>query len=187
MTLAVAFAAGLAIFVLAFFVLATYNGVVALRQRIDKAWANIDVALKQRHDELPNLVNAVRDVMSFEQDVLEDVTRARAAYRPSDPIPAQAAVSDATSAAVRSLFAVVENYPELRSQQNVLDLQDEIERLESMISDRRELYNDQVYRYNTTIAQFPALLLAGILGWRSRDFFSVDDGQRARPDVILRA
>ena len=111
--------------------------------------------LKQRHDQLPALVSAVRGALAFEQDVLTEVARARAAYSPTEPIPEQAVHSDQTTAAVRSLFAVVERYPELHAQQNVLDLQDEIERLEAMIADRRELYNDQVYRYNTRIATMP--------------------------------
>jgi len=150
------FAVAVVIVVVGFLVLSTYNAVVALRLRIDKAWANIDVALKQRHDLLPSLVDAVRGVMTWERDVLTEVTRARAAYSPTAPIPEQAATSQATSAAVRSLFAVVEQYPEVRSQANVLDLQDEIERLEGIIADRRELYNDQVYRHNARIAQVPA-------------------------------
>ena len=140
--------------------LASYNAIVALRQRSEKAWSNIDVVLKQRHDQLPNLVAAVRDLMAFERDVLTRVTELRAAYPPAAPIPDQAATSEATSAAVRTLFAVVERYPDIKSQENVLDLQDEIERLEGMIADRRELYNDQVYRYNTRIAQVPGVLLA---------------------------
>ena len=159
-TMAALFAAALVLIVIGFLVFTTYNEVIALRQRIDKAWANIDVALKQRHDELPNLVNAVRGVMAYERGVLEEVTRLRAAYSPTAPVPRQAATSEATSIAVRQLFAVVENYPALRSQQNVLDLQDEIERLEELIADRREFYNDSVFRYNTRIGQLPALLLA---------------------------
>jgi LemA protein len=171
--------------VIGYIVLTSYNAVIALRQRIDKAWANIDVVLKQRHDLLPNLVAAVRDLMRFERDVLTRVTDARAAYTPTAPIPDQAAVSDATSAAVRSLFAVVERYPDLKSQANVLDLQDEIERLEAMIADRRELYNDQVYRYNTRIGQVPGALLAPIFGWRPREFFRADPAETARPDTDL--
>ena len=162
------FSIGVLVAVLAFLAFETYNAVVALRLRIDKAWANIDVALKQRHDMLPALVSAVRGLMQFEQDVLVDVTRARAAYSPTEPIPAQAAVSDATTSAVRSLFAVVEQYPNIQSQGNVLDLQNEIERIEGQIADRRELYNDQVFQYNTRIAQVPALLLAPIFRWRRR-------------------
>jgi len=184
--LAASFALAVVIVIVVFLVVATYNDVVALIQRIDKAWANIDVALKQRHDELPNLVTAVRDVMGFEQAVLEEVTRLRNAYDPDRPIPDQGALSADTSRAVKSLFAVVENYPQLRSATNVLDLQNEIERLEGVIADRRELYNDQVYRYNTRIAQLPAVLLAGLFGWGSRDFFAATEADGVRPDVSLR-
>ena len=184
--LAAAFAVGVVVAIIAFVAFETYNAVVALRLRIDKAWANIDVALKQRHDQLPNLVAAVRDLMQFEQDVLTDVTRARAAYSPTEPIPAQAATAQATSDAIRSLFAVVEQYPELGSHGNVLDLQNEIERLEGIIAARRELYNDQVYLHNTRIAQLPALLLAPLFGWRPRDFFAADPDELERPDLELR-
>lgn len=185
--IAALFAVVLVLLVVGFLVLTTYNAVVALRQRIDKAWSNIDVVLKQRHDQLPNLVAAVRDLMAFEQDVLTEVTRARAAYSPSAPIHDQAVVSEATTSAVKSLFAVVEHYPDLKSQANVADLQDEIERLESMIADRRELYNDQVYRYNTRIAQVPGVALAPVFGWRSREFFAATPAEAVRPDSTLRS
>ncbi len=123
--------------------------------------------------------------MAYEQDVLIEVTRARAAYAPSAPIPAQAAVSAITSGAIRTLFATVERYPEIKSAANVADLQAEIERLEGIIADRRELYNDQVYRYNTRISQVPTNVLAGILGWTARDFFTPDPGAAVRPDASL--
>lgn len=184
-TAAAAFAIGLLLAILLFIVVVTYNAVVDLRQRIDKAWSNIDVALKQRHDQLPALVGAVRGAMAFEHEVLTEVARARATYSPTEPIPAKAAHSEETTAAVRSLFAVVEAYPELRSQQNVLDLQDEIERLESMIADRRELYNDQVYRYNTRIATLPTLPIARIFGWTPREFFAATPEEAARPSAEL--
>ena len=180
------FSVALVALVVGFLTLETYNAVVALRLRIDKAWANIDVALKQRHDMLPSLVTAVRDLMQFEQDVLTEVTRARAAYSPTQPLPAQAAVSDATTSAVRSLFAVVEQYPDIKSQANVLDLQDQIERIEGMIADRRELYNDQVFQHNTRIAQLPALLLVPIFGWQPREFFEAKPEETTRPDTELR-
>ena len=182
---AATFAVGLVALIVGFMVVSTYNAVVALRQRIDKAWSNIDVVLKQRHDQLPALVSAVRGLMTFEQDVLTEVTRARAAYAPSQPIPTQAGVSEQTSSALRTLFATVERYPEIKSAANVSDLQEEIERLEAMIADRRELYNDQVYRYNTRIAQFPVNALAWFLRWRPRDFFAVEPGETARPDSSL--
>jgi LemA protein len=182
---AAVFALVLVIGVVAFLVVTTYNAVVALRNRIDKAWGNIEVVLQQRYDLLPNLVDAVRGAMAFERDVLEEVTRRRAAWSPSDPIPQQAATSEATSTAVRQLFAVVERYPELRSTANVLDLQDELERLESMIADRRELYNDQVFRYDTRIQQVPASLLAPVFGWTPRQFFDAEDAADIRPVVSL--
>jgi LemA protein len=180
------FAVGLVVVIVAYIVLASYNAVVALRQRIDKAWSNIGVVLRQRHDQLPNLVSAVRGLMTYERDVLTRVTEARAAYAPDAPIPDQAQTSEATTAAVRSLFAVVERYPDIKSAANVADLQDEIERLESMIADRRELYNDQVYRYNTRIGQVPGALLAPIFGWRPREFFAADPADAVRPDTDLR-
>jgi LemA protein len=180
------FAVFLALVVGAFIVLASYNDVVALRQRIDKAWANIDVVLRQRHDQLPNLVAAVRGLMAYEQGVLTRVTQLRAAYAPTAPIPDQAATSEATSAAVRSLFAVVERYPDIKSQANVQDLQDQIARLEAMIADRRELYNDQVYRYNTRISQVPGAFLVPFFGWRPRQFFAADPADAVRPDTDLR-
>src|SRR6185503_6132572 len=106
--IAAIFAVVLVVGVAGFIVLSSYNAVVALRQRIDKAWSNIGVVLRQRHDELPNLVSAVRGLMTYERDVLTRVTEARAAYAPDAPIPDQAETSEATTAAVRSLFAVVE-------------------------------------------------------------------------------
>jgi len=171
--------------VVGFLFITTYNAIVAAKLRIAKAWANIDVSLKQRYNELPNLVEAVRGVMQFEQDTFERVARLRAAYSDSEPIPRQAATSEATSEAIRSLFAVVENYPVLRSAENVRALQEEISRLEDVIADRRELYNDQVFRYNTRIAQVPASIVAGPMGWTPAPFFKADDDERARPSVEL--
>ena len=185
-TAAALFAIGIVVVVVGFVVVTTYNAVVALRNRIHKAWANIDVALKQRHDMLPGLVDAVRGIMAFEQDVFEEVARARAAYASTDPIPRQAEVSEATTSAVRSLFAVVEAYPELKSAGNVQVLQAEIARIEDVIADRRELYNDQVFRYNTRIAQVPTTLFAGVFGWVPEPFFAADEAERARPEVDIR-
>lgn len=181
--LALLVAAVLALVLLVFLVVVTYNNVIGLQRRCERAWANIDVALKQRYDQLPNLVSAVRGVMRFEQAVLEDVARLRAQYEPQASIHEQAVVSEATSSAVRSLFAVVENYPELKSQANVMALQEEIERLETLIARRRELFNQQVYQYNSTILQVPALFLRPIFGWRTVDSFSAEAEERQRPEV----
>jgi LemA protein len=179
------FAVLLVVAIVGFIVLTSYNAVIALRQRIDKAWANVEVILKQRHDMLPNLVAAVRDLMAFERDVLTRVTEARAAYAPGATIHDQAATSEATTQAVRSLFAVVERYPDIKSQANVADLQTEIERIEGMLADRRELYNDQVYRYNTRIGQLPGVLIAPLFGWKPSEFFAVDPAEAVRPSTDL--
>jgi len=183
--LAAAFAVGTVIAILLFLSAATYNDIVALARRIDKAWANIEVALQQRHDQLPALVDAVRGLMTFERDVLTDVTTARAAFSRSAPIPDQAATSAMTSRALRTLFATVERYPEIKSAGNVLSLQEEIERLEAMIADRRELYNDQIYRYNARIGQVPAVFLASLFGWRPRPFFDAEPAAAIPPAGLI--
>ena len=179
------FAVGLVLVIVLFLVITAYNDVMALQRRIDKAWANIEVILKQRHDQLPALVAAVKGLMAFEQDVLTEVTRARAAYAPTDTIPHQAATSDQTSSAVRSLLVTVERYPDIKAAGNVADLQAEIERIEGMLADRRELYNDQVYRYDTRIAQVPTSWLAAVFRWRPRAYFRADPGDAERPDTSL--
>jgi LemA protein len=165
----------------------TYNAVVASGQRIDKAWANIDVILKQRHDELPRLVEAVRGLMGFERDVLEEVTHLRAGYRPDDPIDRQGRVAAATTLGVKHLLAVVEAYPDIKSHVSVLALQAEIARLEEMLADRRELYNDMVYHFNTRIRTVPAILIASLFGWTPRPFFEAEANERATPDAALQA
>ena len=184
--LAAAFAVGLVVFLFMFLVVVTYNSIVALDERTQRAWANVDVALRQRHDELPNLVAAVRDVLAFEQGVLERVTSLRAAYRRDAPMGRQAATAQAMTGAVKQLLAVVEQYPTLRSQENVRALQTEIERLEGVISDRRELYNDSVYRYNARIGQVPAVLLTWVFEWQPRLFFEAEPGDAEVPDATLR-
>ena len=179
------FAGVVALVIVVAIVLITYNGVIALQRRVDRALANVEVALKQRHDVLPNLVAAVRGVLGFERSVLIEVTRLRAAWSPEAPLPEQAAAALALSQALPGLFAVVEAYPTLRSQENVLALQREIERLEVVIAGRRELFNEQVYQYNATIAQVPAVFLAGIFGWRPSASFEASPAERVRPEAGL--
>lgn len=187
MQLAVTVAVVLAAVLVVFLAVVTYNNVVALQRRCQRAWANIDVALTQRYDQLPNLVAAVRGAMSFEEQVLERVTQARAAYEPEASIHDKAVVSEETSSAVRSLFATVENYPELKSHQNVMALQEEIERLETLIARRRELFNNQVYQYNVAITTVPGALLRPLFGWKEVDMFSADDEERERPTADIYA
>ena len=145
-----------------------YNCLVQKRLRIDEAFAQIEVQLKRRHDLIPNLVNAVKGYMGFEQKVLTDVTNARAAAVAAGAQgPAQqAAAENALTGTLRSLFAVVENYPELKANQNVLELQEQLTTTENQISFSRQHYNATVLDYNTAIATFPNVLLAGPLRLR---------------------
>ena len=168
-------------------VIGIYNGLVQKRNRIDEALAQIQVQLKRRHDLIPNLVNAVKGYMQFEQKVLTDVTNARAAAvsAGAQGVPAQAQAEGMLTGALRSLFAVVENYPELKANQNVLELQEQLTTTENQISFSRQHYNATVLDYNTAIATFPNALLAGPLGFTKRDFFDAEPEAENVPNVDL--
>src|SRR5205085_325869 len=164
-----------------------YNGLVQRRLRIDEAFAQIEVQLKRRHDLIPNLVNAVKGYMGFEQKVLTDVTNARAAAVAAGAQgPAQqAAAANALTGTLRSLFAVVETYPELKAKQNVLELQEQLTTTENQIAFSRQHYNASVLDYNTAIQVFPAVLIAGMFGFTKRDFFDAEPEANAVPTVDL--
>jgi LemA protein len=169
------------------FLIVLYNGLVQRRLRIDEAFAQIEVQLKRRHDLIPNLVNAVKGYMGFEQKVLTDVTNARAqAVAAGAQGPAQqAAAENALTSTLRSLFAVVENYPDLKANQNVLELQEQLTTTENQISFSRQHYNASVLDYNTSIATFPNVLLAGPLGFSKREFFDAEPEAANVPTVDL--
>jgi LemA protein len=175
------------IVVLVVLVVGIYNSLVQKRLRIDEAFAQIEVQLKRRHDLIPNLVNAVKGYMGFEQKVLTDVTNARAAaVAAGGQGPAQqAAAENALTSTLRSLFAVVENYPDLKANQNVLELQEQLTTTENQISFSRQHYNATVLDYNTNIATFPNVLLAGPLGFTKREFFDAEPEAAAVPNVDL--
>jgi LemA protein len=164
-----------------------YNGLVQKRLRIDEAFAQIEVQLKRRHDLIPNLVNAVKGYMGFEQKVLTDVTNARAAAVAAGAHgPAQqAAAENALTSTLRSLFAVVENYPDLKANQNVLALQEQLTTTENQISFSRQHYNATVLDYNTSIQTVPAVVIAGMLGFTKRDFFDAEPEASTVPNVDL--
>jgi LemA protein len=164
------------------FVIGLYNGLVQRRLRIDEAFAQIEVQLKRRHDLIPNLVNAVKGYMGFEQKVLTDVTNARAAAVAAG---AQGPAENALTGTLRSLFAVVENYPELKANQNVLELQEQLTTTENQIAFSRQHYNASVLDYNTAIQVFPAVLIAGMFGFTKRDFFDAEPEASAVPTVDL--
>jgi LemA protein len=173
--------------VLAVLVIAIYNGLVQRRLRVDEAYAQIEVQLKRRHDLIPNLVNAVKGYMGFEQQVLTDVTNARAAAVSAGAQgPAQQAQAEnMLTGALRSLFAVVENYPDLKANQNVLALQEELTTTENQISFSRQHYNASVRDYNEALQIFPNVLIAGPLGFTRRDFFDAEPEAANVPRVDL--
>jgi LemA protein len=169
------------------FVLGLYNGLVTRRNRIDEAFAQIDVQLKRRHDLIPNLVNAVKGYMGFEQDVLTKVTEARAnAVAAGAKGPAeQAQAENALTGTLRSLFAVVENYPDLKANQNVMQLQEQLTTTENQISFSRQHYNATVLDFNNSIQTVPAVLIAGPLGFTKREFFEAEPEAQQVPNVDL--
>ncbi len=152
-----------------------YNGLVKLRNRIDAAWAQIDVQLKRRYDLIPNLVETVKGYATHERETLEGVTQARNMAVSADGIQAQAQAENVLSGALKSLFAVSEAYPDLKANQNFLALQEELTGTEGKIAYARQYYNDQVYSYNTKIQTFPSLLIAGPFKFGPREFFEADD------------
>jgi len=164
-----------------------FNGLQQKRLRVDEAWAQIEVQLKRRWDLIPNLVNAVQGYMGFEQRVLTDVTNARAAaVAAGGQGPAQSAnAENALTGTLRSLFAVVENYPQLKASENVLQLQEQLTTTENQISFSRQHYNATVLDYNTTLVTIPSNLIAGPLGFTKREFFEAEPEAQQVPTVNL--
>ena len=160
-----------------------YNGLVRLRNENDRAWANIDVLLKQRHDEIPNLVETVKGYMQHEQQTLLAVTQARTASMSAASIGQKAVADLQMASALRGLFAVAENYPQLKANENFLKLQNRITELEERIADRREFFNDDVNTYNTRIGQIPEVFVASFMELKRRDLFKVADEDRQLPQV----
>lgn len=173
--------------ILALVLIGIYNGLVGKRNRVDEAYAQIQVQLKRRWDLIPNLVQAVKGYMNFEQDVLTKVTEARAgAVAAGAQGPAQQAQAEnMLTGALRSLFAVVENYPDLKANQNVMQLQEQLTTTENQISFSRQHYNATVLDYNNGIQTFPAVLIAGAFGFTRREFFDAGPEAAAVPTVDL--
>ncbi len=160
-----------------------YNGLVRLRNENDRAWANIDVLLKQRHDEIPNLVETVKGYMQHEQLTLLAVTQARTASMSADSIGQKAIADLQVASALHGLFAVAENYPQLKANENFLKLQNRISELEERIADRREFFNDDVNTYNIRIAQIPDVFVASFMNLKPRPMFKVSDEDRRQVEV----
>jgi len=160
-----------------------YKELVGLRNDNERAWANIDVLLKQRHDEIPNLVETVKGYMQHEQQTLLAVTQARAASMNAASIGQKAQADLAMTGALRGLFAVAENYPQLKANENFLALQNRISELEERIADRREFFNDDVNTYNTRIRQIPEVFVASFMELKPRAMFQVSEEDRKLVEV----
>jgi LemA protein len=157
-----------------------YNGLVALRQRVNQAFSDIDVQTKQRHDLIPNLVETVKGYAAHERGTLEAVVQARnaAVTAQAGGVAAQAAAENVLSGALRQLFALSEAYPDLKANQNFQQLQAELSDIENKIAAARRFFNNAVQEYNTGIQQFPAVLMAGALGFTQKEFFDVGVEER---------
>ena len=166
--------------------IAIYNGLVGGRNQAQTAWSQLDVQLKRRHDLIPNLVQVVKDAMGYEQETLTKVIQARnaaaAASGPAQAGPAEAALSQAT----RGLFALMENYPNLKANDNVKQLQEELTSTENKIAFSRQFYNDSVNAYNTRRQSFPAVLAAQSLGFGPIELFAMPEAEKEVPKVALR-
>ncbi len=169
--------------VLALFLWITYNGLVTLKLRVDEAWSDISVQLKRRLDLIPNLVNSVKGYAAHEASVFQNVTEARANTLNAQGVKETAAAENQFEAALKSLFAVAESYPQLRANENFLQLQQELVDTEDKIQAARRFYNGGVRDLNTKIQVFPNNVFAGMLGFKQREFFEVEDLATAQKPV----
>lgn len=169
---------------LAIAVIVTYNSLVALKNQVKNAWSQIDVQLKRRHDLIPNLVETVKGYAAHESETLEKVIKARQqAVNITDSVKNRAAAENVLSGALKSLFAVAENYPELKANENFLHLQEELTSTENKISFARQFYNDSVLEYNNKKEMFPSNIIANIFNFENREFFEIDVAEKAAPQV----
>jgi LemA protein len=162
-----------------------YNRLVRLRNRVDNAWAQVDVQLRRRYDLIPNLVETVKGYAAHERETFEAVTQARTRAQAAGTVQDQAQAENVLSQALGRLFAVAEDYPELQADENFRQLQDELAQTENRIAVSRQVYNDTVLTYNNAIQTVPGLVVARPFGFRQRDFFEAEETQREAPRVTF--
>jgi LemA protein len=169
---------------LVLFVTGVFNSLVGLRNQVKNAWSQIDVQLKRRHDLIPNLVETAKGYMHHERDTLENITKARSSAMSAQSVGDKAKAEGALSGAMSKFFLVVENYPDLKANQNFLALQEELTSTENKIAFSRQNYNDQVLFFNNKIQMFPSNIIAGMFNFKSNEFFQVEDQkEKAVPKV----
>ena len=165
------------------YIWSTYNGLVTLKTQIQEAWAQIDVQLKRRTDLIPNLVETVKGYAKHEKSVFENVTKARSALMGAGTPNEKAAADTMLSGALRGLFAIAEAYPQLRANENFVQLQKELSDTEDKVAFSRQFYNSQVMDFNVRIKVFPNVLLAGPMGFTEQEFFKTDESERKATKV----
>lgn len=172
--------------VLVLWMIATYNGLISLKNQVLNGWKQIDVQLKRRHDLIPNLVETVKGIMKFEQDTLTKVIEARNKAISAQGIADKAVQENALTGALRQLFALVENYPNLKSNENVAKLQEELISTENRIGFARQFYNDIATKFNISQQVFPSSVIAQIFGFKASELFEITDAsERETPKVDL--
>jgi len=165
------------------FIIILYNSLIRLRNQVKNSWAQIDVQLKRRNDLIPNLVNTVKGYMKHEKEVLENVTKARSAVMSAGNVKETAAASNMMTETLKSLFAVSENYPDLKANQNFIQLQEEITGTENKIAYARQHYNDIVMMFNTKIQTFPNNVFANMLNFKEEQQFEATEAERKNVEV----
>ena len=169
--------------VLALAAVALYNGLVSLKVLVDEAWSGIDVQLKRRYDLIPNLVETVKGYATHEKETFEKIAELRTASMNATSVEEKGKLENQLSGALKTLFAVAESYPELKANQNFLDLQNQLSLIENEIQGARRYYNGTVRDYNTKILVFPNNLIAGMLGFKAREFFAAEEEAKANVKV----
>lgn len=173
------------IFILILYFVMIYNGFIRLKNQADEAWSGIDVQLKRRYDLIPNLVETVKGYAKHEKEAFEKVTAARSQAISAQGVQEQAKAENMLSGALKSLFALAEAYPELKANQNFLDLQGRLGELEDQIQMARRYYNGVVRNYNIHCESFPSVIVAGMFSFRKKDFFEIDEGEKANVKVAF--
>ncbi len=177
---------GLVLVGLMFMGIGIYNGLISLRRQVERAWSNIDVILKQRFDEIPQLVQVIEQYAGYEAGLLQKLAEARQHYGQARSIDDKIEASNAMSIALRGIAAIGENYPELKANQNFTQLQTRISQLESTIADRREIFNEAVTNFNTRIDQFPDVFAARMLGYQQQNLFKVAEAEKVVPNLTMK-
>lgn len=171
------------ILIIAGIIVKFYNELVNARNRVKNAWSQIDVQLKRRNDLIPNIVETVKGYAGHEKSTFEEVTKARTSIANATTVEEVAKADNQLTSALKTLFAVAEAYPELKANQNFIDLQEELSETEDKISYSRQFYNDTVLKYNNLCEQFPSNIIAGLFGFKQSDFFEAHESDRAVPKV----